>query len=72
MQKFEWIVSIPSLSELDPVIHSPQTGRRAPLNMFCELTLMDSVFAFNKLTLFQTFAVLNKTNNYKLWFSKTQ
>ncbi len=26
MQKFQWIVSTPSLSELDPVIHSPQTG----------------------------------------------
>lgn len=26
MQKFEWIVTGPSLSELDPVIHSPQTG----------------------------------------------
>lgn len=26
MQKFEQIVTTPSLSELDPVIHSPQTG----------------------------------------------
>jgi len=26
MQKFEWIVTTPSLSELDPVIHSAQTG----------------------------------------------
>ncbi len=26
MQKFERIVSAPSLSELHPVIHSPQTG----------------------------------------------
>lgn len=26
MLKFEWIVTTPSLSELDPVIHSAQTG----------------------------------------------